>query len=292
MFEAMTNLLRYNNSFTGLFKPLNVQERCRRKLQKYYSSKWSKPPVLYDKDDHITLIGLNRPNSRNTVDSETAKCLSEAISSFEADRSSPVAVIYGMGGSLCAGQDLTDLENKFRNNDLKEDYNAFCNHGLFRKHSQKPIVCGINGYCVADGLELALFCDLRVMEDTAILGFFGRPAGLHLKCGGSARLPSLIGYSRSLDLLLTGRRVCAKEALQIGLANRIVATGTALGQAVHLAFSIAKFPIEALQRDRENVYLNNYERRKGIRQAMKNETAPIGDYVKSAIRDSLFRCES
>ncbi|XP_053947347.1 probable enoyl-CoA hydratase isoform X2 [Anastrepha ludens] len=287
----MANILRQYRS-NSLQKLLgNI---CLRKKQ-YFSTEASEnngkagPLVLVDKDDHITLIGLNRPNNRNSIDNKTARCLSQALASFEADETSPVAVIYGIGGSLCTGQDLTELEARCKKSDFNENYSALSNHNFLHRHSKKPIICGINGYCVADGLELAIFCDLRIMEDTAVLGFFGRCIGLNLKCGGTARLPAIIGYSRSMDLLLTGRRVGGQEALQIGLVNRLVATGTALGQAVNLAFSIAKFPLKALQRDRNNLYTNHYERRNGFCAAIGHETVPIHSNIVKEIGEGVTR---
>lgn len=124
---------------------------------------------------------------------------------------------------------------------------------------KKPLICGINGYCVANGLELALMCDLRVMEESAILGFFNRRYGIPVVDGGTARLPFMIGFSRALDLILTGRQITAKEAFEMGLVNRIVATGTALGQAVNLANCIAKFPQAALNHDRNSLYSAVYD---------------------------------
>lgn len=250
-------------------------------------------PVLVDKDDRITLIGLNRSHNRNSIDEETAVCLSGALATFENDRASPVAVIYGIGGSFCAGQDLSELEKRCTINVSNQRYRGFCRYpNLLRRHSKKPIICGINGYCIADGLELAMFCDLRVMEDTAILGFFGRSIGLNLECGGTGRLPALIGYSRALDLILTGRRIDGKEALKIGLVNRLVATGTSLGQAVNLAFSIAKFPMEALQQDRSNMYTNYYERRKGLSAATEHETASLNSITLHEIEEGVARFKS
>ncbi|XP_020716494.1 uncharacterized protein LOC101462666 isoform X2 [Ceratitis capitata] len=222
------------------------------------------PPVLVDRDDHITLIGLNRPISRNSLSSETVKSLNKALINFEEDRSSPVAVIYGIGGSFCVGPDLTELEISGQS----DNYNVLSNYTPILRHPKKPIVCGINGYCVGGGLELAMYCDLRVMEDTAILGFFERFAGFNLINGGIARLPAIVGLSRSLDLLLTGRRVCAQEALKIGLVNRLVATG-------------------ALQRDRQNIYKNYYERRKGLNAAIEQETASANDKISNEIKRAI-----
>ncbi|XP_011192925.2 probable enoyl-CoA hydratase echA8 [Zeugodacus cucurbitae] len=266
-------------------------KRCLRRRQKVStkaigSDIVAESSVLVDKDDHITLIGLNRPDNRNSINADTAKRLSEALTDFENDRTSPVAVIYGIGGSFCAGQDLTMLDS---NSNSKENLSALSTYKTIHRHSQKPIVCGINGYCVGDGLELAMFCDLRVMENTAVLGFFGRFTGYSISCGGIARLPAMIGYSRSLDLVLTGRRVSGKEALQMGLVNRLVATGTALGQAVNLAFSIAKFPLEALQKDRQAVYKNCYERRKGLSAAITEETTSINNSILSEIKEGIAR---
>lgn len=207
------------------------------------------------------------------------------MADFERDKTSPVAVIYGIGGSFCAGQDLTTLDT---NND-KENFSALSTYRTIHRHSLKPIVCGINGYCVGDGLDLAMFCDLRVMEDTAVLGFFGRFTGYNVSCGGIARLPAMIGFSRSLDLLLTGRRVCGREALQMGLINRLVATGTALGQAVNLAFSIAKFPSEALQKDRQAMYKNCYEHRNGLSAAIIEETKSFNNKVLLEIKEGVTR---
>lgn len=139
---------------------------------------------------------------------------------FENDSESPVAVLYGIGGSFSAGTDLKDLEEKLALNEY--DWSL----KITRRHSTKPLICGINGFCIGAGLELALMCDLRVMEDTAILGFFNRYLGVPNIDAGTARLPNMIGLSHALDLMLTGRRVYAEEALQMGLINRLVATGT------------------------------------------------------------------
>jgi enoyl-CoA hydratase/carnithine racemase len=156
--------------------------------------------------------------------------------------------------------------------------------GPTRRHPKKPLVCAINGYCVAGGLELALMCDLRVMEEDALLGFFNRRFGVPLVDGGAARLSQLIGLSRALDLILTGRQCNAQEALQIGLVNRIVATGTGLGQAVNLADSIAKFPQVCMNHDRESVLFAAYEAN-SFRESTQNElmtcTAQLLDDAKS-----------
>lgn len=130
--------------------------------------------------------------------------------------------------------------------------------GPTRRLIQKPLIAAVNGYCVAGGLELAIMCDLRVMENDAIMGFYNRRFGVPLVDGGTVRLAPMIGLSRALDLVLTGRQITAKEALEIGLANRVVATGTALGQAVNLAQSIAKFPQKCLNHDRASLFNSTY----------------------------------
>ncbi|XP_017092073.2 probable enoyl-CoA hydratase [Drosophila bipectinata] len=226
--------------------------------------------VVVEKDAHITLIGLNREQKRNSIDAQTAEQLTDAIVQFEADDTSPVGVLYGIGGSFCAGYDLEELEAEAQRGSLNFLLRHEGSIGPTRRHLRKPIVCGISGFCVAGGLELALLCDLRVMEDTAVLGFFNRRLGVPLSDGGTVRLAAAVGYSNALDIIETGRRVYAREALRMGLINRVVATGTALGQAVNLAFSIAKFPIGSLMHDR-NAVLENANNRPGFHAGTYNE---------------------
>ncbi|KAH8268523.1 hypothetical protein KR026_008280 [Drosophila bipectinata] len=228
--------------------------------------------VVVEKDSHITLIGLNREQKRNSIDAQTAEQLTDAIVQFEADDTSPVGVLYGIGGSFCAGYDLEELEAEAQRGSLNFLLRHEGSIGPTRRHLRKPIVCGISGFCVAGGLELALLCDLRVMEDTAVLGFFNRRLGVPLSDGGTVRLAAAVGYSNALDIIETGRRVYAREALRMGLINRVVATGTALGQAVNLAFSIAKFPIGSLMHDRNAVLENaNAYNRPGFHAGTYNE---------------------
>lgn len=224
--------------------------------------------VLVEKDGPITLIGINRPEHRNAVNDLTAEQLSKAFHDFENDDTSSVGVLYGVGGSFCSGYDINELssDNVEANLLMKAEGTV----GPTRDHLKKPVVCGINGYCVANGLELALMCDLRVMEESAILGFFNRRFGVPVIDGGTARLPAMIGLSRALDLILTGRQVKAKEAFEMGLVNRIVATGTSLGQAVQLAHSITKFPQAALNHDRRTIYAAVYDSQ-SFNNAIQNE---------------------
>ncbi|XP_030559238.1 uncharacterized protein LOC115761587 isoform X1 [Drosophila novamexicana] len=227
--------------------------------------------ILVEKDKNITLIGINRPQQRNAIDSSTASQLCEAFSAFEADDTSPVAVLYGVGGSFCSGFDILEIST-----DEKEEISVDIlmrpegSVGPTRRQIKKPVICGINGYCIANGLELALMCDLRVMEESAVLGFFNRRFGVPMLDGGTVRLPAMIGLSRALDLILTGRPVGSQEAHDIGLVNRIVPTGTALGHALELATCLAKFPQRALNHDRNSVYSASFET-STFHQAVQNE---------------------
>ncbi|EDW80872.1 uncharacterized protein Dwil_GK11326 [Drosophila willistoni] len=248
------------------------------------------PTVLVEKDSHITLIGINREQQRNAIDANTAQQISKAISDFDADDTSPVGVLYGVGGSFSAGYDVVELEAEAERGSLDFLLRHEGSVGPTRRHLRKPIVCGINGFCVASGLELALLCDLRVMEDTAVLGFFNRRLGVPLSDGGTVRLAAAVGYSNAVDIIETGRRVYAREALRIGLVNRMVATGTALGQAVNLAFSIAKFPLSSLQHDRNAVLANaNAYERPGFHAAVNNEIMNVSSAMITDMQEGVKR---
>ncbi|GJQ81525.1 hypothetical protein Trydic_g4887 [Trypoxylus dichotomus] len=206
--------------------------------------------VIVKKDGNITTIGINRPEKRNCVDATTASLLTEAIEEFENDDTSYVAVLYGVGGNFCAGYDLKELSQA-------DDFAISSkegNMGPTLRFIKKPMIAAVSGYAVAGGLELALLCDMRVVEDNAMMGAYCRRFGVPLIDGGTVRLQALIGLSRALDMILTGRGVTAKEAFEWGLANRIVACGTALGQAIQLANSLVKFPQECLNADRRSAY--------------------------------------
>ncbi|EDX14670.1 GD18069 [Drosophila simulans] len=246
--------------------------------------------VLVEKDSHITLIGLNREQQRNSIDANTAEQLTEAISQFEADDTSPVGVLYGIGGSFCAGYDLEELEAEAQRGSLNFLLRHEGSVGPTRRHLRKPLVCGISGFCVAGGLELALMCDLRVMEDTAVLGFFNRRLGVPLSDGGTVRLSAAVGYSNALEIIATGRRIYSKEARRMGLVNRVVATGTALGQAVNLAFSIAKFPMASLMHDRNAVLENaNAYNKPGFHVASYNEIMNVTSAMITDMQEGVKR---
>lgn len=201
----------------------------------------------------VCIITINRPDVKNAVDRETAQQLADAFRKFENDDQLHVAVLHGEGGDFCAGADLKALSNDEGNNlntNMEEDGPM----GPSRMHLSKPVIASVAGYAVAGGLELAMWCDLRVMEDDATFGVFCRRFGVPLIDGGTQRLPRLIGMSHALDLILTGRPVGAEEAMHMGLANRITETGKAKQEAIKLAETITAFPQVCMRSDRDAVY--------------------------------------
>lgn len=203
--------------------------------------------VEVERDGPVTTVHLHRPARRNAVDGPTAAALTAAFRDFDADDSAAVAVLHGQGGTFCAGADLTALGTD-RGNALDPDGDGPM--GPSRLRLSKPVIAAIAGHAVAGGLELALWCDLRVADETAVLGVLCRRWGVPLIDGGTVRLPRLIGVSRALDLVLTGRPVDAAEALAIGLVNRVVPAGQALTAAQELARALAAFPQTCLRSDR------------------------------------------
>src|SRR5712664_2127216 len=205
--------------------------------------------VRVEKQGPVTTVILSRPSARNAVDPETARSLADAFRTFEADADASVAVLWGEGGTFCAGADLKAIAAGKYDHVSPEGDGPM---GPSRLLLDKPAIAAIEGYAVAGGLELALWCDLRVVAEDATLGVFCRRWGVPLIDGGTIRLPRLIGLSRALDLILTGRPVKAGEALQMGLANRVVAKGQARSAALQLAREIADFPQECMRRDRRS----------------------------------------
>lgn len=195
--------------------------------------------VRIQRDGPVTLVHLHRPQVRNAVDRPTADALSHAVLSFETDPTARVLVLTGDGGTFCAGADLKAF-TEGRGNRLTADGDGPM--GPTRIDTHKPVIAAIEGHAVAGGLELALWADLRVAAQGAILGVFCRRVGVPLIDGGTVRLPRVVGLGRALDLILTGRAVDADEALRIGLVDRVVPDGTALQAAVALAHQIAAFP--------------------------------------------------
>ncbi len=218
--------------------------------------------VRVESSGPVTTVILNRPEVRNAVNGPTAKALAEAFLAFERDPDSRVGVLFGDHGAFCAGADLKTVASgkggpravEPRTGDAWDRLATDGPMGPSRMLLSKPVIAAIAGHAVAGGLELALWCDLRVMETDAVVGVFCRRWGVPLVDGGTIRLPRLIGMSRALDLILTGRAVGAEEALAMGLANRVVAPGTARSAAEELAADLARFPFVCLQADRQSAY--------------------------------------
>lgn len=227
--------------------------------------KSSSDDILFESKDNIAVISINRPSHKNAVDRDTAQLLADAFRRFENDDKLHVAVLRGTGGTFCAGADLKAIYGgKF--NRLEDDGDAPM--GPSRMRFSKPVIAAISGHAVAGGLELACLCDLRVMEEDAVLGVFCRRFGVPLIDGGTVRLPRMIGLSRALDLILTGRPVLSTEALSIGLVNRVVPTGQSMTAALQLAREIASFPRECMLADRESVYEQSHL---SVEDALKQE---------------------
>ncbi|XP_066502871.1 enoyl-CoA hydratase EchA19 [Hoplias malabaricus] len=228
--------------------------------------------VVTLKKGQVITVGINRPEVRNAVNQETARRLTEELSAFNQDDSLSVAVLYGEGGNFCAGYDLKELSQGSASLRLEQDVTKGpAPMGPSRLRLSKPLIAAVSGYAVAGGLELALLADLRVVEEGAIMGVFCRRFGVPLIDGGTVRLPQLIGLSRALDLILTGRPVGAEEALAFGLANRVVPNGQGLQAAVELAEQISSFPQLCLRADRNSTYHATFDST-SFMQAMQYET--------------------
>ncbi len=210
--------------------------------------------VRLERAEPIATIVIDRPEKRNAVDRAVATALRAAFAAFESDDALRVAVLWGAGGTFCAGADLTAIADDERRNEIDPDGAGPGPMGPTRTALAKPVIAAVSGYAVAGGLELALWCDLRVVDDDATLGVFCRRWGVPLIDGGTVRLPRLIGLSRALDMILTGRAVHAAEALQWGLANRVVAPEQARGAAEDLAREIAAFPQRCMLTDRRSAF--------------------------------------
>jgi len=209
--------------------------------------------VRFDVDGPVAVVTIDRPEVRNAVDGPTARALADAFRRFEADDSLAAGVLTGAGGTFCAGADLKALAAGSGNRvslDMADDGPM----GPTRMLLSKPVVAAVEGHAVAGGLELALWCDLRVAALDAVFGVYCRRWGVPLIDGGNVRLPRLIGMSHALDLILTGRGVSGDEALRMGLANRIVDPGSALAAAVELGTQLSAFPQGCLRADRLSVY--------------------------------------
>ncbi|MCE6998036.1 crotonase/enoyl-CoA hydratase family protein [Saccharothrix sp. S26] len=205
--------------------------------------------VRVERSGPVFTVLLNRPDVRNAVDGPTAHTLTEVFREFDEDPTAAVAVLHGEGGTFCSGADLKALGTP-RGNDAASPSGPM---GPTRLRLSKPVIAAVSGHAVAGGLELALWCDLRVVDADAVFGVFCRRWGVPLVDGGTVRLPRLIGTSRAMDLILTGRPVLADEALAIGLANRVVPPGTSRSAAESLALELSSFPQLCLRHDRLSV---------------------------------------
>ncbi|HEY8696030.1 MAG TPA: crotonase/enoyl-CoA hydratase family protein [Rhizomicrobium sp.] len=232
------------------------------------------PSVRAERDGPVVTVILDRPEARNAVDRPTAELLAAAFVDFERDDSALVSVLWGAGGTFCAGADLKGVAagrgNRIQPVDVSKALADDAPMGPTRMQLSKPVIAAVSGFAVAGGLELALWCDLRVAEEDAVFGVFCRRWGVPLIDGGTVRLPRLIGQSRALDMILSGRPVGATEALEMGLANRVVPKGQARPAAEELARELARFPQHCLRNDRSSVY-EQYGMT--VPQAMNNEFA-------------------
>ena len=208
--------------------------------------------IHIEKNDAVFTVIIDRPEVKNAVDGPTAHALADAFREFADDASAHVAVLAGTGGTFCSGADLKAFADGARRNRLEPAGDGPM--GPSRMLLEKPVIAAVSGFAVAGGLELALWCDLRVAEKSAVMGVFCRRWGVPLIDGGTVRLPRIVGLGRALDLILTGRGVPADEALAMGLVNRVVDDGTARESAERLAFEISRFPQACMKADRMSAY--------------------------------------
>lgn len=208
-------------------------------------------PVRVEKKGPVTTVVLHRPEVKNAVDRRTADALADAFRQFDADADASVAVLYGDGGTFCAGADLKAIASGDGNRVAPDGDGPM---GPTRMLLSKPVIAAIAGYAVAGGLELAAWCDLRVAEEDATLGVFCRRWGVPLIDGGTVRLPRILGLGRALDLILTGRAVGAAEALSMGLVNRVVPRGNARAAAEEWALELSQLPQICMRNDRLSAY--------------------------------------
>lgn len=205
--------------------------------------------IHVDRDGPVTTFTIDRPHARNALDTKSAAELARAFKAFDADESAAVAVLTGAGGAFCAGADLKELADGV-------DYQAWATHedGPTAPFVSKPVIAAVAGHACAGGLGLALWCDIRIAEASAVFGVFSRRWGVPMSDGTTVRLPRMIGMGPALDMMITGRPVGAEEARQLGLATRVVPDGTSLAAAQELAHQVAGFPQIAMRSDRASVY--------------------------------------
>ncbi len=221
--------------------------------------------LLVERDGPVTVLTINRPEARNALDNETARALADAFRAFDADEQARVCVLTGAGGSFCAGADLKVLGGG-------TDYFPWAGSdaGPLRAPLSKPVIAAVEGHAVAGGLGVALFCDIRIVDETAVFGVFCRRFGVPMSDGTTVRLPRVVGQGHALDMLITGRAVGAEEALSIGLATRRAARGQTRAEAVRLGLQVAQFPQIAMCSDRASAYESfDHETAGAIRREME-----------------------
>ena len=249
--------------------------------------------VRIEKDGPVWTVIHSRPEARNAMDPESAKALFEAFQSFDADDTASVAVFWGAGGAFCAGWDLKHAASLAGAEALDpldfpdEGDLPMAAMGPSRLELGKPVIAAVSGPAVAGGMELALWCDIRVMEETAFMGVYCRRWGIPLIDGGTVRLPRLVGEGRAMDLILTGRRVDADEALKIGLCEYVVHEGDARAKAEALAHDIARFPQSCMRADRRSVRTQHgLSMRKALQQEWKGSKDEVTIGIEGAARFS------
>ena len=247
--------------------------------------------VRIEKKDAVWTVIHSRPDARNAMDPESAKALFDAFQSFEADDTASVAVFWGEGGAFCAGWDLKHAASLAGAEALDpfdfpdEGEPPIAAMGPSRLELSKPVIAAVAGPAVAGGMELALWCDIRVMEETAFMGVYCRRWGIPLIDGGTVRLPRLVGEGRAMDLILTGRRVDADEAMRIGLCEYVAPEGDARAHAEALAHDIARFPQSCMKADRRSVRAQHgLSMRDALRQESRGSKAEITQGVEGATR--------
>ena len=258
------------------------------------------PAVEVSNKGVVTVVTLNRPDVRNAVDADTARALHHAFVAFDADPRAHVAVFHGAHGHFCAGWDLqvgaralqqspTGADRILSTLEFEpDDHQPSGPMGPSRLLLSKPVIAAVSGAAVAGGMELALWCDMRVMEEDAYFGVYCRRFGVPLIDGGTVRLPRLIGMGHAMDLILTGRKVEAAEALQMGLCNRVVPTGGALGAAMVLARQLAAFPQQTMLADRMSAYAQwDLPLVQALHQEWERGKPCIGEGLQGAARFAL-----
>jgi len=245
--------------------------------------------VEVQKEHGIWIVTINRPEVRNAINGPTARMLYGVFTEFDADQDARVSILCGAGGTFCSGADLKAFVSgdPEQVNPLNEDLSDVAPLGPTRLTLSKPVIAAISGYAVGGGLELALWCDLRIAEEDSVFGFFERRFGVPLIDGGTYRLPKIVGLGRALEIILEGREIHAEEAQVIGLVNRVVPKGKALEEARKIAFKISSFPRVCLEGDRRSVYAGmDLDLRSALELEFKNgmETLSSGEAFNGAIK--------